>query len=58
MFPMARQTAAPIWTKLDMGTWMEPGNILGKVKVNVERQRRENRGAAGADRGWVRPDDG
>ena len=46
MFIMASQTAGPICIKLGMGTWVDPGNILGEVKVKVERRRRENRGAA------------
>jgi len=46
MFIMASQTAGPICIKLGMGTWVDPGNILGEVKVKVERRRRENRGVA------------
>jgi len=30
---MASRTAGPIKTKLDMGTHVDPGNVLGKVKV-------------------------
>ena len=36
MFIMASQTAGPICIKLGMGTWVDPGNILGEVKVKVE----------------------
>jgi len=43
MFIMASQTAGPICIKLGMGTWVDPGNILGEVKVKVERRRRERR---------------
>jgi len=32
---MAGQTAGPIKTKLDMVTHVDPGSVLGKVKVKV-----------------------
>ena len=32
---MAGQTAGPIKTKLDIGTHVDPGSALGKVKVKV-----------------------
>ena len=33
MWAMAGQTAGPIKTKLGMGTHVDPGSVLGKVKV-------------------------
>jgi len=35
MLPMAGRTAGPIKTKLGMGTHVEPGSVLVKVKVKV-----------------------
>ena len=35
MRAMAGQTAGPIKTKLGMGTHVDPGSVLGKVKVKV-----------------------
>ena len=35
MRAMAGQTAGPIKTKLGMGTQVDPGSVLGKVKVKV-----------------------
>jgi len=35
MRAMAGQTAGPIETKLGMGTHVDPGSVLGKVKVKV-----------------------
>jgi len=35
MWAMAGQTAGPIKTKLGMGTHVDPGSVLGKVKVKV-----------------------
>jgi len=32
---MAGQTAGPIKTKLGIGTHVDPGSVLGKVKVKV-----------------------
>jgi len=31
--PMAGKTVGPIKTKLGLGTHVDPGNVLGKVKV-------------------------
>jgi len=36
MRAMAGQTAGPIKTKLGMGTHVEPGSVLLKVKVKVK----------------------
>ena len=33
---MAGQTAGPIKTKLGIGTHVDPGSVLGKVKVKVK----------------------
>jgi len=33
---MAGRTAGPIKTKLGMGTHVDPGSVLGKVKVKVK----------------------
>ena len=33
--PMAGRTAGPIKTKLGIGTHVDPGSVLGKVKVKV-----------------------
>jgi len=33
LLPMAGQTAGPIKTKLSIGTHVDPGSVLGKVKV-------------------------
>jgi len=33
LLPMAGQTAGPIKTKLGIGTRVDPGSVLGKVKV-------------------------
>jgi len=35
MRAMAGRTAGPIKTKLGMGTHVDPGSVLGKVKVKV-----------------------
>jgi len=35
MRAMAVRTAGPIKTKLGMATHVDPGSVLGKVKVNV-----------------------
>jgi len=35
MLSMAGQTAGPIKTKLRIGTHVDPGSVLGKVKVKV-----------------------
>jgi len=32
---MAGQTAGPIKTKLGIGTHVDPGSVIGKVKVKV-----------------------
>ena len=65
MSPVARQTAGPIWTKLGMGTWMGPGSVLGKVKVEVTgadtlgpRSNAEGERIEAPIGGWVRPEDG
>jgi len=33
---MAGRTAGPIKTKLDIGTHVDPGSVLGKIKVKVK----------------------
>ena len=35
LLPMAGRTAEPIKTKLGIGTHVDPGSVLGKVKVKV-----------------------
>jgi len=35
MWAMAGRTARPIKTKLGMGTHIDPGSVLGKVKLKV-----------------------
>jgi len=35
MLPMAGRTAGPIKTKLGIGTHVDPGSVLVKVKVKV-----------------------
>ena len=66
---MAGQTAGPIKTKLGMGTHVDPGSVLGKVKVKVmwrhlarkvmwlteARKGRDNRARSAIN---LRPEDG
>jgi len=35
LLPMAGRTAGPIKTKLGIGTHVDPGSVLGKVKLKV-----------------------
>jgi len=42
MRAMAGQTAGPIKTKLGVGTHVDPGSVLGKVKVKVMWRRLAN----------------
>jgi len=50
---MAGQTAGPIKTKLGIGTHVDPGSVLVKVKVKVER----DRGPQGRDNSLLLPED-
>jgi len=43
LLPMAGQTAGPIKTKLGIKTHVDPGSVLGKVKVIWRHQAKANK---------------